>query len=224
MSATGALGYERCRGSGEWLLRIGEAEAPPILFVPPLFEEMNRSRALLAAVMRGLAGRGHGCWLIDLPGTGESEDALETATLETWRDAIRAGSEHVAAKSGVAPFCASVRGGALIDDAAQARAYWRFAPVAGASLIRDMKRAALAGGADYAGYPVSPALVAALEAATPAPLDRLRTVRLATDAAPADARLVGPALWRRSEPGVSPELANLIASDIHGWTKTCAAS
>ena len=57
-------------------MRIGAADAPPILFVPPLFEEMNRTRALIAAIMRALAARGYGCWLPDLPGTGESLRAL----------------------------------------------------------------------------------------------------------------------------------------------------
>ena len=57
-------------------MRIGRADAPAILFVPPLFEEMNRTRALIAAVMRRLAKRGHGCWLLDLGGTGESERDL----------------------------------------------------------------------------------------------------------------------------------------------------
>ncbi len=56
------LAFERFKGSGgdEWLMRIGREDAPAILIVPPLFEEMNRTRALIAAVMRRLARRGHG--------------------------------------------------------------------------------------------------------------------------------------------------------------------
>ena len=77
MSAAG-LAYEtyQSQGGPEWMMRIGAAEAPPILFVAPLFEEMNRTRALIVATMRRLAERGFGCWLPDLPGTGESERAL----------------------------------------------------------------------------------------------------------------------------------------------------
>ncbi len=56
-------------------------DAPAILFVPPLFEEMNRTRALIVAVMRRLAKRGHGCWLLDLGGTGESERDLAEVDL-----------------------------------------------------------------------------------------------------------------------------------------------
>jgi hypothetical protein len=47
-------------------MRIGASDAPPILFVPPLLEEMNRTRALIVSVMRRLAAQGLGCWLPDL--------------------------------------------------------------------------------------------------------------------------------------------------------------
>jgi pimeloyl-ACP methyl ester carboxylesterase len=73
VSAGRGLAFDRYTvdGCSEWMMRIGAAEASPILFVPPLFEEMNRTRALIAAMMRALAAEGHGCWLPDLPGTGE---------------------------------------------------------------------------------------------------------------------------------------------------------
>ena len=65
---------------------------------------------------------------------------------------------------------------------------------------------------------------AALEAATPAHVAPLRTVRLATDRAEADAKLDGPALWRRSEPGNSAELAEALAADLVKWSRICAGS
>jgi hypothetical protein len=40
--------------------------------------------------------------------------------------------------------------------------------------------------------------------AKPAQVAPLRIVRLATDAQPAGVKLEGPALWRRSEPGIRP--------------------
>ena len=45
----GGLAFERFRVDNreEWLMRLGRPHAPPILFVPPLFEEMNRTRALI---------------------------------------------------------------------------------------------------------------------------------------------------------------------------------
>lgn len=215
MNAAGGLRYDRytCAGEEEWLMRIGPPDGVPLLFVPPLFEELNRTRALIAAVMRALAERGFRCTLPDLPGTGESARPLESCGWDEWRAAVAALAEgsHLAA----------LRGGCLLDEAAAARTRWRLAPVAGASLRRDLARAGLAGGADFAGYPIAPPLLAALEAATPAGAERLRTVRLTTDPAAADAKLAGPALWRRSEPGTSAELAAAVADDIAGWIASC---
>lgn len=50
MSLVGGLAYEPYTTGGrkEWLMRIGPPDAAPILFLPPLFEEMNRTRALIA--------------------------------------------------------------------------------------------------------------------------------------------------------------------------------
>ena len=47
----------------------------------------------------------------------------------------------------------------------------------------------------------------------------LRTVRLATDRAEADAKIEGPALWRRSEPGTSAALAEALAADLDEWSR-----
>lgn len=204
-------------------MRLGRPQGKSILFVPPLFEEMNRTRALIAAVMRRLATMGHNCWLPDLSGTGESERDLGEVAWENWRHDVTFAAAHVAEKAGK-PLIASLRGGCLVDDGAVARGWWRFAPVDGAALARDMARSGLAGGVEWAGYAPSPALKTALEAAKPAKVGPLRLVRLATDAQPADAKLEGPALWRRSEPGNSPELAGAIADDIKKWSLTCAGS
>ena len=225
MSVSGGLTYDRYTvdGSSEWMMRIGPAEAPPILVVPPLFEEMNRTRALVAGMMRALAARGFGCWLPDLPGTGESERPLEDVVCEDWRAAVTEAADHAAAASGRAPIVAAIRGGCLIDDAAEGAGHWRFAPVPGASLVRDMERSGLAG-TSWAGYSASPALKAEVEAAVPEPAVRLRTVRLASDKADADGKIAGPSLWRRSEPGNSAALAEAAAADLAAWAKTCAAS
>ena len=201
-------------------MRLGRPHAPAILFVPPLFEEMNRTRALIAAAMRWLAKRGHGCWLIDLSGTGESERDLAEVRWDDWRHDVTSAAAYIAEKARK-PLIASVRGGALVDDGAVARGWWRFAPQDGAAAARDMVRAGLAGGVEYAGYAPSGDLKARLEAATPAPVRTLRTVRLASDRGEADVKLDGPALWRRSEPGASPELAAALAADLHKWSREC---
>jgi alpha-beta hydrolase superfamily lysophospholipase len=205
------------------MMRIGAAEAPPILFVPPLFEEMNRTRALIAATMRALAARGFGCWLPDLAGTGESEAPLADATWDRWRHDVTSATAFVSERSGRVPLLASLRGGALIDDMAAAIGRWRFAPVDGASLTRDMVRAGIAG-VEWAGYSASPDVRGRLADAKPFAQEPLRVVRLATDAGAADAKIAGPALWRRSEPGTSAELADAMAADIAGWHTICAGS
>lgn len=207
-------------GRSEWLMRIGAADAPAILFVPPLFEEMNRTRALLAAVMRRLAAQGFGCWLPDLSGTGESERDLGEVAWGDWRHDVTSAAAYVSGKAGK-PLIASLRGGVLIDDAADGRGWWRFAPADGLALQRDMVRAGLAG-VEWAGYAPSDALKAGLAGATQAEVAPLRTVRLATDAQPADLRVDGPALWRRSEPGTSAELAEALAADLAEWSRACA--
>jgi alpha-beta hydrolase superfamily lysophospholipase len=219
-----ALAFERFQSSDreEWLMRLGRPHAPAILFVPPLFEEMNRTRALIVAAMRWLAKRGHGCWLLDLTGTGESERALGDVRWDDWRHDVTSASAYIAEKARK-PLIASFRGGALVDDCAPARGWWRFAPVDGAAVSRDMVRSGLAGGVEWAGYAPSADLTTALEAAKPASVRSLRTVRLASDRAEADAKVEGPALWRRSEPGVSVELAETIAADLHKWSRECVA-
>ncbi|MDQ8754676.1 hypothetical protein RCO27_00395 [Sphingosinicella sp. LHD-64] len=219
------LAYEQYQSEAgpEWIMRIGAAEAPPILFVPPLFEEMNRTRALIAATMRVLTGRGFGCWLPDLRGTGESEAALEDTTWSDWRHDVTAAAAHVRERSGQIPLLAALRGGALIDDMAAAIGRWRLAPVDGASLVRDMVRAGIAG-VEWAGYDASADVRGRLADARPFDQEPLRTVRLVTDAGAADAKITGPALWRRSEPGNSAELAEAIAEDIAAWHATCAGS
>jgi hypothetical protein len=224
IAAETAYELYRASKSQEWMLRIGDPRTPPILFVAPLFEELNRSRALIVAIMRRLAAEGHGCWLPDLGGTGESLAPIEEAQWEDWRQDVAAAAAHVLAASGKAPIIASVRGGALLDDAAAGRGWWRFAPVEGARLARDLDRAALAGGAEWAGYPAPSTLREALRLAVPQPLTPMRTVRLASDAAAADLKIEGPALWRRSEPGMSDHLAAALAADLNEWSRACAVS
>jgi pimeloyl-ACP methyl ester carboxylesterase len=219
------LAFERFKSEGrqEWLMRLGRPQGKAILFVPPLFEEMNRTRALIAAVMRRLATMGHNCWLPDLSGSGESERDLGKVQWDDWRHDVISAAAHVTGKAGK-PLIASLRGGALVDDGAIARGWWRLAPVDGAALARDLARSGLAGGVEWAGYAPAPALRTALEAAKPTLVAPLRTVRLATDPQAADVKMEGPALWRRSEPGTSPELADAIADDIKKWSLACAGS
>ena len=123
----------------EHILRIAPAGTPraTILIVPPLFEEANRTRRTLVLAMRALAAGGFAAWLPDLPGQNESLVPLAHVDLDRWQEALA----KVAAAVVGPVIMASVRGGALIDHQAQAAAWWRLAPVGGASLLRTLMRA-----------------------------------------------------------------------------------
>ena len=220
-----ALSYDHYRTDGhdECLMGIGSPNAPAILFVPPLFEELNRTRALIAAIMRRVAERGYGCWLPDLPGTGESERRLGRLSWDQWRSAVGVAAKQIGRGEPLAGV-ASLRGGALLDDVVPACCAWRFAPVGGASLVRDLNRAGLAAGGGTAGYELAPNMVGPLDLAEPHPVDSLRVVRLESDRSEADLKIEGPALWRRSEPESSPPLAAALSDDLANWVRQCAGS
>lgn len=232
MTLDSDLSYDRYRlvDADEWLMRIGSPALIPLLFLPPLFEEMNRTRAFLAAIMRRLAAQGFGCWLPDLPGTGESERALEECRWEDWRSAAASAAWHVRTVTGRAAVLICFRGGALLDDI-EAPGHWRFAPAEGASLARDLVRSSLVATAEQpgeamelAGYRLRPDLLRDLEAADVRPAAPLRTVRLQSDRGEADLKVPGPALWRRSEPGNAPDLAERLSTDIVAWIGQCGVS
>jgi hypothetical protein len=186
----------------------------------PLFEECNRTRRLIAQMARHLSVEGLSLHIVALPGTGESLTEIADVRLVDWQEAARA--EIAALKPTV---IASIRGGALIDAAGEAKGRWRFAPESGARLVRDLRRTQLAGEGTklYAGNALSEAFLAELEGMVPVPLAPLRTVRLESDLAECDLRVAGSPLWRRAEPGEDPALALALATDLAEWTHTCAA-
>jgi hypothetical protein len=219
-------------GGQEAVLRLGPADAPLVLIAPALFEEANRTRAFIVAIMRGLAARGVASALPDLPGTNDSLVPTYEAQLAHWRTAF-------AALAGERPAMGfAIRSGALVDCDAPLLARCHFSPVAGAALIRDMIRTRQASARDggdrfdaaaldqpgppveLAGNHLSRALIADLQAAEPSRADRV--LRLQDDAHPADRRFTGRTLWRASEPSVDAALGDAIADDLAGWVRTCA--
>ena len=215
------------------MLRFGPQDAPTVILAMPLFEEANRTRAFLAGLLRRLTARGIGGALPDLPGQGESLVATEAARLDDWRAAFAAaaatlpGPVHVAA----------VRGGALADTLATAASRWHFAPAAGDALVRELLRTRLTAGGLEAFDPLDPAddgppivlagnriarpLLRALHVAERLPDGVVQTVRLESDPAAADRKLAGAPLWRRSEPGDDPVLAEALADDLTQWVRAC---
>ena len=219
----------------EHILRITPTAAPraTILFVPPLFEEANRTRRTLVLAMRALAADGFATLLPDLPGQNESLVPLEQVDLASWKNALA----DTAATIDGPLIIASLRGGALIDHQAKAAAWWRLAPVGGASLLRTLMRARVAADREagvmssldslqteaataplqLAGNHLSPAMIAQLGAAEFQPVAPVRTVTLGNGA---DA-IPGTPLWLRAEPGEDAAMAKAITADIAAWSTTC---
>lgn len=217
----------------EHQLRIAPAGTPraTILIVPPLFEEANRTRRTLVLAMRALAAGGFAALLPDLPGQNDSLVPTEKVDLVRWQDALAG----VAAGVDGPVIVASVRGGALIDDQAKAAAWWRMAPVGGASLLRTLMRARVSADREagvtssleslqeqakaapllLAGNLLSPAMVAQLGASEAKPVEPLRTAGLGADG------IAGTPLWLRAEPGEDAVMADAIAADISAWSTTC---
>lgn len=212
----------------EYCLRFGPVDADRIiLIVPPLFDEMNRTRRMMVEMMRELATRDVASLLPDLPGCNESTAALSIQSIESWRRAVSDVAAQLAATHVVA-----IRGGGLLDDAA-ALPIWRLAPVKGASLLKTLLRARIAAdkeagitttaaqliiagqhdGLNLAGHAIGPEMLMDLEKAHPVASDEITEATL-TDVA-------GTALWLRSEPGESPQMSAALAAHIDRWSAMC---
>lgn len=220
--------YYNTAGQSEYGLRFGPADADRIvLILPPLFDEMNRTRRMMVEAMRHLAKRDVASLLPDLPGSNESRTALSEQSMESWR---RAASD--AAIQSKATHVLSIRGGSLLDDAT-GLPICRLAPVKGASLLKTLLRARISAdkeaglvtsaeqliiegqrhGLNLAGHAIGPAMLGDLEKAIPILSDAT------TEAALSD--VAGTTLWLRSEPSDSPEMSAALAGYIDRWSATC---
>ncbi|MCW3835557.1 hypothetical protein ACFQ1E_06515 [Sphingomonas canadensis] len=225
-------------GGREAMLRFGPSEGPVVVAALPLFEEANRTRAFAVTLLRLLAGHGIGGALPDLPGTNESLVPTEEATLGRMREAF-ASATLAFEWEGRSCYVAAIRSGALIDARAEPDGRWYLSPQPGPDLLRELTRIAQAGAreggtafdpaaltdaagpVEIAGNRIAPALLRELAAAQPADGPRVRTVRLETDARPADRKIDASPLWRRAEPDNDPALAALLAADIADWVRAC---
>lgn len=216
-------------GHDEHVLCFGAGSSRRILIIPPLFDEMNRCRRMLVEAMRGLAERGVGSLLLDLPGCNESLAELEGQRLGTWRDAVAAAAIQLDATH-----IAALRGGALIDNGTTDLPHWRLAPVKGSSLLKTMIRTRIAGDkeagkatseaglieaaktapVELAGNLLGPAMVAELANAEPAEIAQLTVRTLGKD-------IAGSTLWLRAEPQDDPAMSAAIATDLDEWSTSC---
>lgn len=216
-------------GQQEFSLCFGEdAASRCVLVVPPLFDEMNRTRRMLVEMMRLLAARDIRTVLADLPGCNESSADITAQTLDDWRQALRI----VSADMGITHIV-SLRGGALIDHVADVPVL-RLAPVKGSSLLKTMLRTRLiadkeagksstaedllahaqSGPLELSGYKLSADMLVSLEKATPADVAHVQEVSLA--------EINGTPLWLRAEPQDDPDMSATFAAYIADWSATCA--
>jgi len=174
----------------------------------------------MIGLARALGNREIGAVIGDLPGCGESLLGLDEVTIEDWREAIFRLGKDLTKDYGSPPHVASIRGGALIDHAATASSWWRFACASGQDLLRPLLRTQRISGAGngnlFAGYPTSSRLIKELETATPEDV--------AGPFRECSVPVIGTPLWRRAEPDEDAALTGALADDLAQWIRTCAAA
>ncbi|HKT85370.1 MAG TPA: hypothetical protein VJQ77_04710 [Novosphingobium sp.] len=201
----------------EYALVFDRGRPARLLIIPALFDEGNRMRRFAVEVMRRLDAGGIDSFLPDLPGCNESLRPLEEQTPATWRDAVTSAAAQFAATHVL-----GIRGGCLFTPAPLP--CWHYAPVKGASILRQMMRArilasreagrdeksdqlvatARRGGIELAGYPLGAEFYRAFEALEP----------MAGAIMAAQEDIGGSGLWLRAEPGEDPGQADALAAII----------
>lgn len=228
MNATPDHIFYETAGNREYGLRFDVATgARKILIIPPLFDEMNRTRRMIVEAMRALAVQGVSSVLPDLPGCNESLAQMSQQSLTGWRNAVRDITRQIHVTH-----IAALRGGCLLDDEAGPPSL-RLAPVAGATLLKTMLRTRIAAdreagisasmdvlrtqGArdnlDLAGYVVSPVMLNELDTASPVQGDHIHELPMSD--------IAGTPLWLRSEPGENAQMSSALALQWDSWSATC---
>jgi hypothetical protein len=203
----------------ELALCFDQGRRERLLVIPALFDEANKLRRFTLEVMRRLDAAGIDCMLPDLPGTNESLAPLSVQTAKSWTGAMLAAANHFRANRLLA-----IRGGGLVLP--KVIPAWHYAPVKGASLLRQMLRARIVAaremgreesqegllaqgavdGLDLCGYQFGPALLGELQSILPP--DRPGVTAI-------DHELIGGSpLWLRAEPDEDREQADALAAVI----------
>ncbi|MFN3231946.1 MAG: hydrolase 2, exosortase A system-associated [Alphaproteobacteria bacterium] len=97
-----------------------------VIYVPPFAEEMNRSRAVVAAQARHLQSSGFGVLILDLYGTGDSAGDFADARWEAWREDLVTAADWLAGKGRPLWGIWGLRLGALLAADTAGRAPDRF--------------------------------------------------------------------------------------------------
>lgn len=167
----------------------GEDRKGSVLMLPPFAEEMNMSRRMGYLAGRAISAAGYDFLHLDLTGTGESSGDFEDADWETWQQDAAAAADWLARETGQVPAVLGLRAGALLaaDTAFDRRGLIFWQPVGnGETMLNQFLRIRVAAGltgsgdkettkdlraewaagnpVEVAGYMVSPALAAGLDA------------------------------------------------------------
>ncbi|MCP9223065.1 hypothetical protein MKP08_09925 [Erythrobacter sp. LQ02-29] len=205
--------------AGEMARVQDDGHAQRVLVIPPLFDEANKLRAQLAAVMRRLGRAGVDSVLPDLPGWNESTAPLGEQSLAGWRAAMASAAAHFRTTHALA-----VRAGALLVPAGTHG--WDYAPIGGRQILRGMIRArtiaareagreessdAIAEtgrreGVELAGWQLGPTLFSELEGAEYTPDPVRKTI--------AQSDICGNPLWLRAEPDADSDQADALVAII----------
>ncbi len=224
-------GFQLCMVEGLPCVVRGPDTGPRLLVIQPLFEEMNRTRRLLSQITARLAAQGIGSWMPDLPGTGDASGATDWPS---WQEKIRAIHAMLETSGHANVGVLAVRGGALLANGFADR-YLLAPALTGAAVLRDLLRTRAMASPDQplehverlaarlqleplelAGYAVSPALAAALNAAV-TETQGARVIKVGAGG------IAGPPVWRQAEPADASQLADGIACDLTAWISTCAS-
>ena len=212
-------------GGQEQCLCFGPKDAARrILILPPLFDEMNRTRRTLVQAMRELAARGIASCLPDYPGCNESMAALEQQSIDGWRGAVTSAADLFGATH-----VFSVRGGGLLDDV-PGLPVMRLASAKGASLVKTLVRTQIAGDKETGILSTADGLAQQALTGTVALAGNVFSAQLWADldnAVPIENELIsemdltdiqGSALWLRAEPGYDQGMAAALAEALNAWS------
>lgn len=172
---------------------VSREDAVSILFIHAFAEEMNKSRRMAALQARALAAAGHAVLQVDLHGCGDSSGDFGDASWASWLDDVAVACDWLRARKDRPLWLFGHRAGCLLATEAAARVggpvnllFWQ-PVVSGQQFLQQFLRLKVAGemlageskgvmqrlrqqlevgeAVEVAGYSLSPALAAGLEAA-----------------------------------------------------------
>lgn len=219
MIATWQAPLEGGKTSEELLVTFDAQRDCRVLIVPALFDEANKLRRFTVQTMRALDAAGIDSFLPDLPGCNDSLVPIQSQTISSLQDVVKAAFDILGATHVL-----SIRGGSLLTP--KDLPGWQYAPLKGAKLLRGMLRARIINsreadieetsesllergriqGLPLAGWEIGAAMLQELEAANPPDHERQVVIT--------QSELGGAGLWLRAEPDENQATTDALAAII----------